>query len=239
MFAGLSRAALARIIPMALFMLFLALRGFVAEHAAWGMDARWIYAAGVVVVAGSLRYFWSDYSELAGGTMPSMMHIVVSAAVGVGVFWMWIHLDEDWMHLDHLMRMLGLGGKSGEAAASFKPVDAQGQLQWALIVVRWIGAALLVPVMEELFWRSYLLRWIDKPEFETVSPTQVSAKAIVLSSAVFMLAHTLWLAAILTGVIYAVLYKRTGNLWAPIIAHGVTNGVLGAWVVWSGNWQFW
>jgi CAAX prenyl protease-like protein len=67
----------------------------------------------------------------------------------------------------------------------------------------------------------------------------VTLKAVGMSTLVFMLAHTQWLAAIVAGLAYAWLYKRTGSLWTPILAHAVTNGVLGVWVVLYGNWQFW
>jgi CAAX prenyl protease-like protein len=105
--------------------------------------------------------------------------------------------------------------------------------------VRWIGAALIVPVMEELFWRSFLMRWIASPRFESVDPRAAGLRALVLSTFVFMLAHTLWLAAIVAGAAYAWLYVRTGKLWTAVIAHAVTNGVLGIWVVYSGRWEFW
>ena len=93
--------------------------------------------------------------------------------------------------------------------------------------------------MEELFWRSFLMRWVQSPQFESVPPQSVGLKAIVLSTFVFMLAHTLWLAAVVAGLAYAWLYVRTGKLWVPIIAHAVTNGVLGVWVVMTGKWAFW
>ncbi|MBP7133436.1 MAG: CAAX prenyl protease-related protein, partial [Aquabacterium sp.] len=108
-----------------------------------------------------------------------------------------------------------------------------------LVIVRWIGAAMLVPVMEELFWRSYLMRWVDKPDFEAQDPGAVTLRAMLLSSLVFMLAHNQWLAALVAGMAYAWLYRYTRTLWAPILAHAVTNGILGAWVVVMGNWQFW
>ena len=127
----------------------------------------------------------------------------------------------------------------GEPAAGFVPLDAQGQPMWPLIAVRWVGAALLVPVMEELFWRSFLMRWLEHGTFEAVVPQSVSLRAIVLSTFVFTLAHTLWLGAVVAGLAYAWLYRRTGKLWVPVIAHAVTNGVLGVWVVTTGNWAFW
>jgi CAAX prenyl protease-like protein len=72
-----------------------------------------------------------------------------------------------------------------------------------------------------------------------VDPQRVGTKAVVLSTFVFMLAHTLWLAAIVAGLAYAWLYVRSGKLWLAVIAHAVTNGALGAWVGATGHWQFW
>jgi uncharacterized protein len=96
-----------------------------------------------------------------------------------------------------------------------------------------------VPLIEELFWRSFLMRWLEQPVFQGVAPQSVGLRAVVLSTFVFTLAHTLWLAAAIAGLVYALLYVKTGKLWLPVIAHAVTNGALGVWVVMTGNWQFW
>ena len=219
----LSPAALARIVPFVLFMVLLAVRGNWPED--WTFfDARWLYALAVVVVSGSLLWFWKQYDELRQGL--SLKHAALSVAVGLVVYQIWIMTTEPWMML-------------GEPTAGFVPVDAQGELIWPLVIFRWVGAALMVPLMEELFWRSYLMRWIDKPEFEQVDPGSATLKAIVLSTAVFTLAHTQWLGAVIAGLAYAWLYRYTRSLWAPILAHVVTNGVLGVWVVVLGNWTFW
>jgi uncharacterized protein len=222
----LSRAAVARIVPFAAFMVLLAARGAVPPDGSWGIDPRWIYGITVLVVGGLLAYFWREYGELVAQTRPSLSEAALGVGVGLVVFALWIHLDAPWMTI-------------GSPSATFLPLDAAGALIWPLVVVRWIGAALIVPVMEELFWRSFLMRWIQSPQFESVVPQRVALKAIVLSTFVFMLAHTLWLAAIVAGLAYAWLYVRTGKLWVPVIAHAVTNGVLGVWVVLTGNWSFW
>lgn len=220
------RAALLRIAPFVVFMAGLALRGSLAGDDASALDPRWIYGLTVLLAGGLLLWFWREYGELSAQNLPSPKEAALAAAVGVLVFIAWINLDAP-------------GLRIGEATASFVPLDAQGRLQWPLVAVRWVGAALLVPVMEELFWRSFLMRWIDRPQFETVVPQQVSMKAIVLSTFIFMLAHTLWLAAILAGLAYAWLFVRSGKLWLPVIAHAVTNGALGVWVVATSNWTFW
>ena len=222
----LNRAALARVVPFAVFMLLLGLRGALPPDGSWGIDPRWVYAVTVLVVGGLLAWWWRDYGELSTQLLPTLREAGLAIAVGVLVFGLWIKLDAPWMRL-------------GEATAAFVPLDAQGGLMWPLIGVRWIGAALLVPVMEELFWRSFLMRWIENGQFEAVVPQRVGLKAVALSTFVFMLAHTLWLAAIIAGLAYAWLYVRSGKLWLPVIAHAVTNGLLGVWVVMTGNWAFW
>ena len=221
-----SRAALVRIAPFALFIGLLALRGAMPADGSWGMDPRWIYALSVSLVGGLLLWCWREYGELVAQRWPTWRELLLATGTGLLVFWLWTVLDAPWMRL-------------GEATVGFRPVDPQGNVMWTLVALRWIGAALLVPVMEELFWRSFLMRWIERAQFETVDPQRVGLRAVVLSTFVFMLAHTLWLAAIVAGLAYAWLYIRTGKLWVPIVAHAVTNGALGAWVVFTGNWGFW
>lgn len=220
----ISPAAFARCLPFVVFMALLALRGYVP--ASLGLDARWIYGGQTLIVAGPLAWYWRDYGELARQNLPDARETAWAIVVGIVVFALWVRLDAPWMQL-------------GEAAASFVPLDAAGQPIWALIALRLAGATLVVPVMEELFWRSFLMRWIQHPGFERVDPQTVGLKAVVLSTFVFVLAHTLWLAAIVAGLAYALLYRRTARLWTAVIAHAVTNGLLGVWVIWSGRWEFW
>ncbi len=226
MIANLSRAAWLRVIPFAVFMALLALRGALPADGAAGIDARWVYGLTVAVVGALLALWWRDYGELAAQVWPTAREALLAVAVGLVVFALWISLDAPWMRV-------------GEPTAAFVPLDTQGQPMWPLIAVRWVGAALLVPVMEELFWRSFLMRWLEHGSFESVVPQSVSLRAVVLSTFVFTLAHTLWLGAVVAGLAYAWLYRRTGKLWVPVIAHAVTNGVLGVWVVMTGNWAFW
>lgn len=222
----LSRAAWLRIIPFVVFMVLLFLRGIAPEDGSWGLDPQSLYGLTVLVVGGLLIWFWREYGEFSAQVRPTLKETALALAVGALVFWLWITLDAPWMRL-------------GEPSAQFRPVDAQGDVIWLWVAVRMAGAALVVPVMEELFWRSYLMRWIEQPQFETVVPRQVGLKAVVLSTFVFVLAHTLWLAAVVAGLAYAWLYVRTGKLWVPVMAHAVTNALLGGWVVLTGNWAYW
>ena len=222
----MSRAARVRALPFLMFMLVLALRGWLPPEGLWGIDPRWVYGLSVGVVGGMLIAWRKEYGELARQTLPDARETAWAVGVGLVVFGLWIHLDAPWMTL-------------GEATATFHPLNAQGRIDPLLVAMRWVGAALMVPVMEELFWRSFLMRWIQRPGFVTVDPAQVGLRAVVLSTFLFVLVHPLWLAAALAGLAYAWLYIRSGKLWSCVIAHAVTNGVLGIWVVCSGQWQFW
>jgi CAAX prenyl protease-like protein len=207
-------------------MLLLMLRGAIPADGGWGVDARWIYGLTVLVVGGMLIAWHKEYGELARQTWPTAREVALAVGIGLLVFVLWIHLDAPWMRL-------------GEPTAIFRPLTPTGELIWPLVAVRWIGATLMVPVMEELFWRSFLMRWIQRPGVITVEPRQVGPRALVVSTFLFVLAHPMWLAATVAGLAYALLYMRSGKLWLSIVAHAVTNGALGVWVVQSRQWQFW
>lgn len=223
---SLTRAAMVRVSPFVLFMALLALRGVAPVDGSWGLDTRWLYGAGVLAVGALLAFFGREYGELARQTLPDARDALLAVAAGLLLFVLWIHLDAPWMAV-------------GAPAADFVPTDAAGAIDVPLAATRWLGAVLVVPLMEELFWRSFFMRWIAHPLFLGVDPRRVGVRAIVLSTFVFTLAHTLWLAAAIAGLVYTWLYVRTGRLWVPVIAHTVTNGALGAWVIATGNWQYW
>ena len=166
------------------------------------------------------------YGELLKPESTSLYDWLVGLLTGVVVFVVWIKLDQPWATI-------------GESKG-FTPFKTGTQeLDWLLVAARVSGAVLIVPVMEELFWRSFLLRWIQKQDFLSVVPATVGRNAFLLTAVLFALEHNLWLAGLLAGIAYNWLYMRSGNLWVVIMAHAVTNGMLAAWVLHSGQWHFW
>lgn len=221
---GLRNPMWARVIPFAIYAAFLAL-GDVAGRLAPDHDFRWLYGARVGLVALALVVFARGYRELAAVRTVQARQWAVAVAAGAAVFVLWINLDAAW---------LTLGQSTG-----FDPRDASGRIGRALAAVRLAGAALVVPVMEELFWRSFLARWIDRSDFSGLDPRALSARALVVSSLVFGLEHNLWFAGVVAGLAYCALYRWSGSLWPAIAAHALTNALLGAWVLATGAWQFW
>jgi uncharacterized protein len=220
-FGGLNPAfvpMLARILPFAAYIGFLAIAKLIPDPVfSYGIR---IAAVGVLLIA-----FASHYVELLSPPKASIGEWLIAAAVGAAVFVLWIHLDVPWLSFGQ--------------QASFEPTLANGSIDWVMVGVRILGAALIVPVMEELFWRSFVMRSIDRGDFLSLRPAEVSLMALLVSSVLFGFEHELWFAGILAGLAYGWLYRRTGNLWLPVFAHGLTNLLLAGWVVWTRNWQFW
>jgi hypothetical protein len=216
---------LSRALPFGVFVAFIAASGPLESVAAsFGMDPRWWYGIRILVVAVLLGWFWRSYVELWPVVGVRGLDWLLSVAVGVIVFVLWINLD---------FEPLVFGAPPG-----FDP-RTQGSMDWTLVLVRIAGAALLVPVMEELFWRSFAMRWIQNHDFIAVEPKQVGLKALGISAVIFGLEHHLWFAGLLAGLAYGWVYIRTGSLWVPILSHATTNALLGAWVVYTGRWEFW
>jgi len=226
MFMTAHRPAFVRILPFAVFIGFLLLEELLSMLGVTVTDARWLYPVKTAVVGGLLAYFWKEYGELRSSKAHPIWMWLAAPLVGVLVFALWVNLDQGWMNL---------GGDS----TGYDPRDASGAIEWPLATIRILGAALVVPLMEELFWRSFLMRWIDSKEFLSVSPLAVTMRAMLVSSLIFGVEHTLWFAGIVAGLAYAWLYRASGNLWPAIIAHSITNGILGLWVLRTGSWQFW
>ncbi len=216
--------AVARIIPFAIYIAFLVVESVLSDTGI-GVQVRWLYAVKVFSVAVALALLWKHYSELAAPRGVSSLDWALSITAGVLVFVLWIFLDQPWA-------MFG-------TPAGWNPVGTNGERNGALIAARLAGAVIVVPVMEELFWRSLVMRWIRNHDFLSVIPRQVGTMGFFVSSALFAVEHHQWLAGLLAGFAYAGIYMRSNNLWTAVAAHAITNLLLGFWVLYTAQWHFW
>ena len=219
----LNRAAWARVLPFLVYLLFIGIVALLERAGVPAASLRWLYAVKIVAVLATLGWFWRHYTELHSVRL-SPTTAVGAILIGLVVFVLWIGLDAGWM-------VIG-------TPAGFDPRNA-GQIDWLMVAVRIGGAALVVPVMEELFWRSFLMRWLDKLDFMTLAPGLVRLQSVAIGALLFGFEHHQWLAGIVAGVAYSALYMRHTSLWSPILAHAVTNGVLGVWIAHTSNWSYW
>ena len=109
---------------------------------------------------------------------------------------------------------------------------------WPLTVAKLIGSAFVIAPVEEVFFRSFLYRWLICRDFRSVPLARFDLSAFLWTVLLFTLEHDRPVAAALTGVIYGLLAIRFG-LGAAIIAHVTTNLLLGLHVIYHNAWQFW
>jgi hypothetical protein len=185
------------------------------------------YATKIVMVTGVLMYYsrvWRKEIRWDAQVLP--------LAIIVGL----VTLAE-WILIDKLIPYPALGSRTG-----FDPTTAISYptLRWLFIGVRFFGLALIVPVMEEVFWRSFLLRFItDQEKWQGLPVGTFSMIAFIAVAVLFALAHPEWLVALICALLYAGLLYRTKSLFACIVAHAVTNFGLGIYVLTTRDWKYW
>lgn len=106
--------------------------------------------------------------------------------------------------------------------------SALGLIIW--VVARVIGTSVLVPVIEELFFRGYILKRLDLGGFA------LRLLAMAVSSGLFALLHDRWLEAFAAGMVFAWLTLRSGRLGDAIVSHAVANALIAVVALLSGNW---
>jgi CAAX prenyl protease-like protein len=154
---------------------------------------------------------------------------------GVAVFGLWIL--PDLLIPGYRSHWLFTNSITGAVSSSIPPADLRSP--WVL-VFRTLRAALLVPILEELFWRGWLMRWLDNPDFEKVPFGRYAHQAFWLSAALFASEHgPFWDVGFLAGALYNFWAIRTKRLGDCILAHGVTNLCLSLYTIATGKWEYW
>jgi len=206
------------------------LPGFKIEYAFYP----WVYTAKIALTIAAMAYFSRVYRLFPWRI--SRLSVVVGAA-GVVV---WVVLTN--FGLEHsLPELLGrpiLGQRSGYnplEQLSVQPIAAYG-----FLAIRLFGLAVIVPVIEEFFLRGFAMRFVINPDawwkvpFGTLTPL-----AVAVGTLLPMAMHPAELLA--AGVWFSMvswLMARTKNIWNCVVAHAVTNALLGAWAIYSGQWYF-
>ena len=184
-----------------------------------------LYAVKVAVVLAVTLWAARGLRGLLRCETKSILWGALAGAIGLPL---WLGLDAVTPHLPFL--------------GSREAFDPAGLGAWRVpfLAVRFFGLALLVPVLEEVFWRGFLLRWLtDQDKWSEISVEKFAPVAALISSGVFALAHPEWLAALVYGLGMCGLLRATKSLSACIVAHATTNLLLGIYVLLTENWRLW
>jgi CAAX prenyl protease-like protein len=188
------------------------------------------YIAKVVIVPLLLCFYWRHYTRIRWD------HWWLGVIVGVVGIFQWVGMQL-W-----LQNNIGYF-KPPKPEDVFNPFAAFASpaAAWAFVAVRMIGAVLIVPVMEELFWRDFLWREIISPnDFKLAEVGEFEWPAFLIVAGAFALVHgNWWLTSIVWAMMVGGLLVYTKSLGACIIAHAVTNLLLALYVLKWQDWAFW
>lgn len=218
------------ILPLGGFLALTALEGQLPTGPGGAPSPVWypiMYAVKLSVVAVLLWICRGIFRDLS--PRPTRGGAALSIGIGLAVIVVWVGIN------GHYPAIPGLGG----ARTAFDPFTLPPTARAAFLVIRMTGLVLVVPLIEELFYRSFLMRWIIDPNVSRVPIGQVTPVALAVTSVVFALSHPEWLPALLTGLAWGWLVGRSKSVSACVLSHATANLALGVYVLVTHDWTFW
>jgi len=226
------KAGFYRYIPFAVFMAFIGLDELLRFLAGKGFftltetSLYYVYPVKALVVGWLLFYYRHFYNELSLKDLKNIPETVTVFLVGLLVFVLWINMD--WT-------FAASGSPQG-----FNPLLLpDGGIRIFMILFRVAGAVIIVPIMEELFWRSYLIRYLVASDIEKVAIGTFTWFSFLATIVLFGLEHHFIFAGMMAGVIYNFILYKTRSLMQCVLAHAVTNLSLAVYVILTNKWYFW
>ena len=194
-----------------------------------GLDARWEAPLRVTVLGAVCYVCWPR--ELSIRPVKPLLSI----ALGAAVFFIWIAPDVFIPgYRDSALFSNGIFGRL-HSSLSLGELQSSWVLAW-----RTARAVVIVPIVEELFWRAWLMRWLINPDFQRVRLGTYAPLAFWITAILFASEHgPYWDVGLITGVIYNTWMIRTRSVADCILMHAVTNGILSWYVIATAQWQYW
>ncbi len=158
-----------------------------------------------------------------------------SILLGIAVCAMWVGPDQ--LFPGYRSHWLFQNSLTGSLKTS---IDSSLISDPFVLFFRSIRAVILVPIIEELFWRAWMMRWLIKPGFTAVPLGAYSAQAFWMVAVLFASEHgPFWEVGLLCGVIYNWWMVKTKSLGDLILTHAVTNLCLSLFTIATQQWQYW
>ena len=175
----------------------------------------------------------STFTEDAGAYYP-----VRALAMAAALLAVWPYLRQLYWRVDSFAVAAGIFVAAywiyfAPSNDDFPPYAGFGPVFVSIwIVCRIVGTSLFVPVIEELFFRGYLLDRLSPKQ----APVWRVIAAVLISSALFAALHGRFAEAAAAGVIFALVKLRKNNVADAIVAHMIANALIAAWAVWMQDW---
>ncbi len=219
----------AYVAPFAIFMGFIALVSGIrwafpdSANVFLAAPEYWVYPLQTAACAGALIFFWRSYS------FAPLQHWPLGIIAGLVALGIWVSPQV----------VFGVPART----EGFNPeaLAATGMVYWLTVLARFARLVIVVPLLEEIFWRGFLLRYFVKEDFTKVAFGTYTHLSFFVVAVLFAAEHSQadWIPALLTGLLYNGLAVRTKSLFACVLAHAVTNFGLGLYIMSTRQWGFW
>lgn len=190
------------------------------QTGATGEVVFWMYGLKIILCALILYFCFKDHlGELEGP------FDLKAFGLGILVFFIWIFLCNN-----------------TEADIAYDGESFTSTLSGIIsLFFRILGACLIIPIIEELFFRSFLMRYLIKEKFLEISVGTYKHFSFWFTAIIFTLLHRSWEwpAAFIAAIAYGIYLVRTKNILGCIIAHGTTNGLLFIYILATKKWYLW
>ncbi len=220
------RPLLAYVTPMAAFLLLLAATSAAKKIGGsfWMASAEyWIYPVQTLVCGALLIWYRREYAALAP------RRLWFAGMIALVVFLLWVS-PQAFFGAD--ARTIGFNPETFRASPS---------AYWLSVIFRFLRLVIVVPLIEEIFWRGFLLRYFINEKFWQVPVGAFSWFSFAAVTVGFTFVHSSadWVAASVTGALYNFVAYRTKSIGSCAIAHAFTNLLLGWWIMTTKQWGFW
>ena len=177
------------------------------------------YTSKTLITGLLLLYYFKQYKEI------KFKFDFLAVVLGVVIFIVWVGLE---------------GMYPALGSSLFNPYNAASSLVVPVLLIKLIGAILVAPLAEELFTRSFLIRFFIEPnKWEKIKIGKYTLFSFIVTVLFFGFSHNRWLPGIITGIFLNLLLYKRKQISSCIIAHGVANLCLAVYVLATGNWGFW
>lgn len=225
----------AYVAPFILFMVLLALGEIVTKlfegQAFWAVATPryWVFPLQTILCGAALAWHWQSYQ------WQPPARVLFTVGIALLVFLIWVSPQE----------VFGFPARRDGFHPAF--FGRQGVVPFLHIALRFLRLVIVVPLLEEIFWRGFLLRYLIHQEFTRVAFGTFQWKSFTIVAILFALAHwgvDFWpgpdfCPALITGALYNIVAYRTRQLSSCVLAHAVTNLLLGIYIMRTAQWGFW
>jgi len=218
------------------------------------MALPWSYAA-KTIACGAL-ILWLKPWQGDGSATTGWRHLPLALFIGVLVAVLWILPETVWVanrwpgfHAFYNKWLIMMPGKM---PSYYDPVFfpmpppshsslmySPEQCGWGLTLMKMLGTTLVIATAEEYFFRGFLYRWLRNPNFTSISLKVYDAPIFWVVAGLFAIEHDRVVGGAMAGIAYGWLVVRTGAVFPAVVAHALTNFVLGLHVILSKQYGFW